>query len=806
MLMIERALRGAPPASGETFWPKYLALKQRLLSVEYGQTMSGFPNGNDHGPRHIGRVLEHLDRLLAPAPLAHINQYELFLTMVAVVYHDVGILRGRAGHAGTSATLLEAERNDYLLDAIDRTFVAAAVASHSSNVAIDARAPDDQHAKGFSVRPRMIAALVRLADELDEDIRRADPTLESKLELPNEAQFYWRFCQRVIGVHADSNKKDITFNLRFAPEDIQGHFVRLVFQKLLKTNRERVTCNRFLPDALRWKEIRVIIQPVGSEMAARHIVFGDETALSEVEEQLPAAIRSANSSSFSGPVQSASQPLVEHKLVGMPLRVGPTAVPPPTRRAVSVALIHRDRVLLLLRASDTKSGAGLWQLPGGKLEASESPIRAALREMQEELGWHPPEAATQHIAELADVWLPASTKRALSMSVYLVELPPEAAPPAVTLSAEHDEYRWVDIRAPVSLNMFGVTERVLRLLRRYRLLHQPLTLLAEALERGIPLSTTADSHIDSTLLSLLGLLGFVDDRTQHPTSPLSASIIRTLAAWALTEGTLFGDVHHVGGQPWPMIPHVHRHEREGASIFERHDVLLQALSTRLAKAVSNRSVADVILTARDKTSERLYLLLRWDLLAQKFQIPARGLEELDVDAPSDAFSAARHVIESRVSHSLASVLDYVELGRFETSHLSAGSLNDGPLMRKYDVAVFGAEAPPGEASNILSALERANRRTVNALNDENATLTLQSLRTMAFFAWAPIDDLHRGAFGERHPLQGYDEIASALGAQAFHFARVPMAIDIDKIDLPVFPFRRRPDCPPNAMRFLPWLA
>ena len=49
----------------------------------------------------------------------------------------------------------------------------------------------------------------------------------------------------------------------------------------------------------------------------------------------------------------------------------------------SVALIVKDRVLLIQRAREPY--AGLWTLPGGRLEAGETPEQAAIREVAEEV-------------------------------------------------------------------------------------------------------------------------------------------------------------------------------------------------------------------------------------------------------------------------------------------------------------------------------------------------------------------------------------------------------------------------------------
>ncbi len=53
---------------------------------------------------------------------------------------------------------------------------------------------------------------------------------------------------------------------------------------------------------------------------------------------------------------------------------------------VAVALIDTDNRILLAQRPEGKQLAGLWEFPGGKVEAGERPEETLIRELHEELG------------------------------------------------------------------------------------------------------------------------------------------------------------------------------------------------------------------------------------------------------------------------------------------------------------------------------------------------------------------------------------------------------------------------------------
>jgi 8-oxo-dGTP diphosphatase len=59
--------------------------------------------------------------------------------------------------------------------------------------------------------------------------------------------------------------------------------------------------------------------------------------------------------------------------------------------AVLVLINHQNRVLLTQRRNNVHL-AGYWEFPGGKIEAGETPHQTLVREIQEELAYHPKKA------------------------------------------------------------------------------------------------------------------------------------------------------------------------------------------------------------------------------------------------------------------------------------------------------------------------------------------------------------------------------------------------------------------------------
>src|ERR1700691_2695238 len=70
----------------------------------------------------------------------------------------------------------------------------------------------------------------------------------------------------------------------------------------------------------------------------------------------------------------------------MPITEAKSGAERPNLLVVCVALVDADGRVLLSQRPAGKPMAGLWEFPGGKLDAGETPEAALIRELTEELG------------------------------------------------------------------------------------------------------------------------------------------------------------------------------------------------------------------------------------------------------------------------------------------------------------------------------------------------------------------------------------------------------------------------------------
>ena len=146
-----------------------------------------------------------------------------------------------------------------------------------------------------------------------------------------------------------------------------------------------------------------------------------------------------------------------------------TGVPPGVRRpwcdprmvvkVVVGALVRADRVLLAHRSASRRAFPGVWDLPGGVVEAGESALGALARELREELGVAIAAGSTSHLCRV--IARPADGP--VELDAWLVTR--WSGTPANRAPDEHDAIGWFELAELPPLAHGLVRESLLRALR-----------------------------------------------------------------------------------------------------------------------------------------------------------------------------------------------------------------------------------------------------------------------------------------------------------------------------------------------------
>jgi mutator protein MutT len=116
----------------------------------------------------------------------------------------------------------------------------------------------------------------------------------------------------------------------------------------------------------------------------------------------------------------------------------PTPQFKPRIEIAAVYIEHNDQILLLHRQNN-KSQGNKWGIPGGKVKKGETPLQAAIREIQEETGY---DISTQTIEDLGTVFIEYNETDHFKYHMFRTKL--QADPGAVKINIyEHKGFTWV---------------------------------------------------------------------------------------------------------------------------------------------------------------------------------------------------------------------------------------------------------------------------------------------------------------------------------------------------------------------------
>lgn len=267
------------PSNRRKLFTSYLAMREKIAQDYLPAVSSAQPYINDHSRGHLERVLFHIESLLQrnfPQPRSvvgaipdgsHITWPDVLILLNSLVWHDVGNIYGRQEHGERVRECLE-KVSGLLYDEHLKDLVVQVAEAHSGEGKIGQSIPDSCAVGAFlgdDIHPQFLAAILRFADEIDEDYRRAAPhEWDQMLQVPEASRRYWYFSRanRSVSVKLRPEPRDLAYWV-----DIDSHIPRsefdvqlpagsdrvpaLVeyFRRLLKIERERRYCSAYMRTA-----------------------------------------------------------------------------------------------------------------------------------------------------------------------------------------------------------------------------------------------------------------------------------------------------------------------------------------------------------------------------------------------------------------------------------------------------------------------------------------------------------------------------------------------------------------------------
>ena len=218
---------------------------------------------NKHGPDHISKVREKAFEIVKCFSRADLSYYEVFLLLCSISVHDVGNLFGRANHEKRISKMLDDSCANIIDDTIERRIIARIAGVHGGR--IDDSKDTISILKGkdivnnIEVREQLLAAILRLADELADDNTRAIyPALKSGV-LGSASEIFHVYSSKLHTVKLQQNpvieawqivlKFEIdeeTAKKQFSKGAKKVYLLDEIYERTIKMEQERRYCMRFL--------------------------------------------------------------------------------------------------------------------------------------------------------------------------------------------------------------------------------------------------------------------------------------------------------------------------------------------------------------------------------------------------------------------------------------------------------------------------------------------------------------------------------------------------------------------------------
>lgn len=258
------------------FFEKYILFKHILFDHFYDKVREKYPEFTDHSHVHIKNILKKANDLCSHKidrnhydSSEHLTIFEVYLLLMSIIFHDVAmIIEERADHSELKE-ILKLFDNIILLPE-EKEWIRRIVKCHTSLSKIDSIIPFDEKMVlgNYTIHPRFLAAMLRLADESDESKARANIIGLTTGTIPDNQLIFHKISEAFDGISPQHETQSINIELSVKNKELfieykkpkkrnKVIFIDELLGRIDKINEERKYCMSFTKYYIEYRSINL---------------------------------------------------------------------------------------------------------------------------------------------------------------------------------------------------------------------------------------------------------------------------------------------------------------------------------------------------------------------------------------------------------------------------------------------------------------------------------------------------------------------------------------------------------------------
>jgi len=256
----------------------------RKNEIERKLNPDNFTYLTHHGSSHVHSVINRLYTMLIQTNTGTLSAFEVFVLLCAAQVHDVGNIFGRDEHVRRISDAADEALKPIITDKVLRNIIYKIASVHGGMIdgnkdTIFSLPLDNKHLEQW-IRHKLLASLLRFADETSDDSSRADALMMDygKLDPTTQSAIHHAYSASLGSVSVDKSddghtayirlehtlfEPDLTINYAGGKDGIA--LIDEIFERARKMERERLYCGKYFGTILPLTGIRLFINIYSEE-------------------------------------------------------------------------------------------------------------------------------------------------------------------------------------------------------------------------------------------------------------------------------------------------------------------------------------------------------------------------------------------------------------------------------------------------------------------------------------------------------------------------------------------------------------